>query len=217
MLEFDHVTVEREEFCLRDITFSLEQGYLLGILGKNGAGKSTLLRTMWDRNFSYTGTIRYQGRDIRNEKCRFLENVAYLSDDIPFFEKKTALDNAKLYGNFYENMDLQLFCDYMEKMQVSKNMLVGAMSRGQRIRFQIALAGAREAKLYLMDEVTAGMDPVFRKEFYNILRELLAQEATIIMTTHVQSDVNRNMDYVCYLEQGELISFGENGMECTSI
>ena len=62
----------------------------------------------------------------------------------------------------------------------------------------------------MLDEATAGMDPVFRKDFYGILREILATEATVLMTTHVQSDINKNMDYVCRLEQGRMVYYEEN-------
>jgi ABC-2 type transport system ATP-binding protein len=69
---------------------------------------------------------------------------------------------------------------------------------------------ARKAKLYLMDEPTAGMDPAFRKEFYDLLREILAEGATVLMSTHVQSDINRNMDYVLTLKEGKQLRFQEN-------
>ena len=124
--------------------------------------------------------------------------------------EKTALKNVEIFEGFYETMDIEKFKTYMKEMNLSYGKKVGQMSRGEFIRFQIAFARARDAKLYLLDEATAGMDPVFRKEFYDMLRQLLAEEATIIMTTHVQSDLNRNMDYICRLEQGKMISYVEN-------
>lgn len=115
-----------------------------------------------------------------------------------------------MLGGFYEQMDFDLFKEYMKQMNLSVNKKVGAMSRGELVKFQIAFGRAHKAKLYLMDEVTAGMDPVFRREFYNMLREMLKEGATILMTTHVESDVNRNMDYICRLEKGRMVTFKEN-------
>lgn len=210
MLEFRDVTIKRGKFTLSNINFQLEDGYLLGILGKNGAGKTTLLNTLIDRHSDYTGDIFYQGRDIKKEPEWFLEKSAYIADDSMFFGKKTAMENVELLSGFYEKMDKEKFKTYMDEMELSYRKLVGAMSRGQFIRFQIAFARAHCAKLYLLDEATAGMDPVFRREFYNILRQILAEEATILMTTHIQSDIDRNMDYICRLEQGKMAFFREN-------
>lgn len=210
MLEFRDVTIKRGKFTLSNINFQLEDGYLLGILGKNGAGKTTLLNTLIERHSVYTGDIFYQGRDIKKEPEWFLEKCAYIADNNMFFGKKTAMENVELLSGFYEKMDKEKFKTYMDEMELSYRKLVGAMSRGQFIRFQIAFARAHCAKLYLLDEATAGMDPVFRREFYNILRQILAEEATILMTTHIQSDIDRNMDYICRLEQGKMAFFREN-------
>lgn len=210
MLEFRNVTVKRGKFTLSNINFQLEDGYLLGILGKNGAGKTTLLNSMMERHSNYTGNIFYQGIDIQKEPEWFLEKCAYIADDNRFFHKKTAMENIELLGGFYEKMDKEKFKTYMDEMKLSCGQQISAMSRGQFIRFQIAFARAHCARLYLLDEATAGMDPVFRRDFYNILRQILAEEATILMTTHIQSDIDKNMDYICRLEQGKMVSFGEN-------
>ncbi len=156
------------------------------------------------------GEIYFQGMDIRKEKEWFLEKCAYIADDNRFFNKRSALENVELLGGFYDKMDKEIFKTYMKEMDIGCGKMVGAMSRGQFIRFQIAFARAHHASLYLLDEATAGMDPVFRREFYHVLRQILTEDATIIMTTHIQSDIDKNMDYICRLEQGKMISFQEN-------
>lgn len=210
MLEFKNVTKKQGKFCLQDICFQLEPGYLLGILGPNGAGKSTLFRCMVEKNAKYKGEILFQGRNIQKEKNWFLGQCAYISEDIIFLKEKTARENMDMLGRFFDEMSKENFLKYMDAMEVSEQKKVGAMSRGQFIRFQIAFGRAHHARIYLMDEPTAGMDPVFRREFYNIIRELLKEDAMVLMTTHVQADINRNMDYICRLEHGRMISFKEN-------
>lgn len=210
MLELKNVTIRKGNFTLSDINFQLENGYILGILGKNGAGKTTLLKSMVERDTDYTGEIRFEGRNIRKEKEWFLEKCAYIADDNKFFTKKTAMENVDLFHVFYEELDLEKFQNYMKEMDVSCHKKIGAMSRGQFIRFQIAFARAHYARLYLLDEATAGMDPVFRREFYQILSQLVAEESTVLMTTHIQSDIEKNIDYICRLEDGKMKFFGEN-------
>ena len=84
------------------------------------------------------------------------------------------------------------------------------MSRGDLFKFQIAFAMAHKPALYLIDEVTAGMDPVFRIDYFKILQEIIAEEnASILMTSHIQDEIQRKMDYVGIMEDGKLIEFGE--------
>lgn len=210
MLEFRHVTKTQGKFVLRDINFQLEQGYLLGIIGKNGAGKSTLMKCMLEENSNYQGTILFQGEDIRKNPRKFMEQTAYIADDNVFITGKTLKENVELLECFYPEFSMKQFQWDMEEMQVHTGKIVGKLSRGEFIRFQLAFARARNARLYLLDEATAGMDPVFRKEFYSIIREILATEATVVMTTHVQSDLNKNMDYIGCLEQGSMVYYREN-------
>lgn len=210
MLEFQNVTIRQGKFLLECLNFSLEEGYLAGILGVNGAGKTTLLHSMLERKCIYDGKILFEGRDIAKEKEWFLGQCAYVAEDVTFLKNETAFTNVKMLGAFYEQMDVALFENYMKQMNLSVKKKVGAMSRGELVKFQIAFGRAHKAKLYLLDEATAGMDPVFRRDFYNMLREILEEGATILMTTHVESDVNRNMDYICHLEKGRMVSFKEN-------
>lgn len=210
MLEFKHVTKKQGAFELSNINFSLEEGYLLGIVGKNGSGKTTLMKCMLEESSTYTGTIMYQGEDIRRQRRKFMEQTAYIGDDNVFLNRKAAIENVDILGGFYPEMNREKFKTCMKAMQLSYAKTVGDMSRGEFIRFQIAFARARNARLYLLDEATAGMDPVFRKEFYDILREILVTKATILMTTHVQADINKNMDYVCCLQAGRMLYFQEN-------
>lgn len=210
MLEFQHVTKKQGTFELADINFQLEEGFLLGIVGKNGAGKTSMMKCMLEENAGYTGKILFQGQDIKEHRREFMEKTAYVADDNVFLHKKTALENVDILGGFYAEFDKEQFKNYMNEMELSVGKIVGKMSRGEYIRFQIAFARARNARLYLLDEATAGMDPVFRKDFYGILRKILATEATVLMTTHVQSDINKNMDYVCRLESGRMVYYEEN-------
>lgn len=210
MLEFQNVNIKRGEFMLKEISFQLEEGYILGIVGKNGAGKSTLLKSMLEPKKEDTGTILWNGEYVREKREWFLSQCAYIGEDNNFFLKRSASENVTLLSTVYPEVSEEAFFSYMKEMKVSTGTLVGAYSRGQFIRFQMAFARARGAKLYLLDEVTAGMDPVFRREFYQMLREILSEGATILMTTHISTDIQRMADYVLELEEGRMLYFKEN-------
>ena len=114
----------------------------------------------------------------------------------------------------YLDFDTELFHDVMKGMKLSSMKELKNMSRGEYLKFQLAFAIAHKSKLYLLDEITGGMDPIFRKELYQMLQEILMEEDTaIIMTTHIKEEIEMRMDYVGVMEEGTLVSFQEVGGE----
>ena len=210
LLECKNVCTSVKGFSLKNIDFSLPEGYLMGITGKNGSGKTTLLHTLLSCGKGYEGEILLAGKDLRIQKERGLNSIGYISDEQKFFEGLSAGKNGELLGVFYENWDKELFEEMLKKMNLPVSKKVGNMSRGEKVKFQMAFAMAHHSKLYLIDEATAGMDPIFRKEFYRILKNALDGEAAAILVTHIQSELDRNMDYIAVMENGKMISFYEN-------
>lgn len=211
LLEFEHVTGKRGGFCLQDVSFSLPAGFIMGLAGKNGAGKTTLIDYIMNPQPRYTGIIRIDGVDIRENHVMVRNQIGFLSDENHFFNKQTAMQNAEILGGLFDVFDMEIFKSAMKKMELSTGKIVGKMSRGEMMRFQMAFAMAHKPKLYLLDEVTAGMDPVFRIDFFKMLSEVIAtEEASVLMTSHIQTEIGQKMDYVGILESGKLISFGES-------
>lgn len=212
MLEFQNVTGTGKGFGLKNISFTAPEGYLIGLTGKNGAGKTTLLRYIMEENISYSGKILFDGEDIRENLAYVRDCVSLVSDEKRFFQDYSAKKNAKLLGGFYTSFDLECFESAMKRFVVGTGRQLSALSRGEYLKFQTAFAMAHGTKLYLMDEVTGGMDPVFRKDFYKILHELMAEgKATVMLTTHIEEEIDTHMDYVGVMEEGKLISYGEVG------
>ncbi len=209
LLEFEHVTGTAQHFRLQDVSFALPAGYIMGLAGKNGAGKTTLISYIIEPKQRYIGTIRIDGVDIRENHATMRNKIGLVSDENPFLEERTAGQNAEMLGKLYAEWDGELFEEVMKKLEVPTGLTVGKMSRGERLKFQLAFAMAHHTKLYLLDEVTAGMDPVFRIQFFRMLNELIAQEdVSVLMTSHVPEKIERKMDYVAILKDGRLESFG---------
>lgn len=211
VLQLEHVSGNRKKgFILQDISFSLPAGYIMGLAGKNGAGKTTLLDYIMNPQKQYEGSIKLQGQEIHENHSLLLNNIGFVSEHNPFFLERSAKQNAEITGGLYENWDMELFCEAMKRMELPDSRVVGKMSRGELMRFQMAYAMAHHPVLYLLDEVTAGMDPVFRIDFFKILQKVIEDEkAAVIMTSHIQEEMSRKMDYVGVLENGRLLSFGE--------
>lgn len=211
ILEFKSVTGINRKFALQDVSFALPAGYIMGLAGKNGAGKSTLMDYILNREQQYTGEILLNGVNIRENHCKMFEKIGFISDDNRFMMEKTAEQNAQILGGTYENWDMSLFREEMRKMGLPTKKTVERFSRGEYFKFQTAFAMAHKPCLYLIDEATAGMDPVFRIDYFKLLQEIIADEsASILMTSHIQDEIARKTDYVGIMENGKLIEFGES-------
>ena len=211
LLEFEHVTGTAKEFRLEDVSFSLPAGFIMGLAGKNGAGKTTLIDYIMNPKKQYTGTIRINGVDIRENHVQMRNRIGFVSDVNQFLKERTVMQNAEILGSLFEKWDMDLFKDAMKKMDLSTGKTVGKMSRGELMKFQMAFAVAHKPALYLLDEVTAGMDPVFRIDFFKMLQEVIqTEEASVLMTSHIQTEIGQKTDYVGILENGRLVEFGES-------
>lgn len=210
MLEFRNVTGNSKKFNLENISFTAPTGFITGMTGVNGAGKTTLFHYIIDQTQLYDGEILYNGRNIRDNFANFKNHMAFISDEKRFFQDYSIADNIKLLSGFFASWNNKLFNEKLTSWNIPLGRKISALSRGEYLKFQLAFSLAHNATLYLLDEATAGMDPIFRKDFFNILHELIANEnITILMTTHIEEEITIHMDYKGVLKDGKLLSFDE--------
>lgn len=215
LLEFRHVSGKqkkfgKKKFVLEDVSFALPKGFMMGVSGVNGAGKTTLVDYIMNPNKQYEGEILINGEEIHTNHTRLREKIAWVSEDNSFLEARTAKQNAELLGSLYEDFDIKIFYQALQKMELASSKTLRNMSRGERMRFQLAFAMAHKPVLYLLDEVTAGMDPVFRIDFFRLLHELLEDEVSVLMVTHIEEELDKKMDYIGVMENGRMVEFYEN-------
>lgn len=202
---------KKKAFCLEHISFALPQGYIMGLIGKNGAGKSTFFRTVMGENSRYTGNLLLEGSTLRGNHVAAMEKIGFVSEDNEFLGARSLIQNGELLGSFYNTFDMEGFRQTISRFGLSCTQNIHDLSRGEMMKFQLAFAMAHHPRLYLIDEATAGMDPVFRMDFYRILRRLLEEEnCSVILSTHIREEITKELDYVGVLEKGQLTSFGEN-------
>lgn len=207
-IEFQQVSGIGKGAFLRDISFSLEKGFILGLTGKSGTGKSMLLKHIVDPSVRFSGKILIDGIEIQSSNRSYMNQIGFVSEDNIFQTYWTAQKNAKLYSKVYDSWNMELFEQYMNQFGVSVYRKVGFLSRGELIKFQMAVAIAHGSKLFLLDEATAGMDPVFRREFFQVVRKLMEDgEVSMIMATKLVEELEFKADYVGTLEDGRLVSY----------
>lgn len=217
ILEYEHVSLRRKDFSIEDAVFSIKKGYITVLMGENGAGKSTLLSMLMGKENEYEGCIRMCGKDIRKYPEHYLNQVGVISEESLFFMELDALDNEELLAGFYSDWDGAYYRQLLKRLSISTVTPIGRLSRGNYIKFQFAFAMAHHPLLYVLDEPTAGLDPVFRMEFYEMLQELVTDESALLMSTNIWSDVSRIADYRLEIADGRIVGmkevFDEGGCE----
>lgn len=196
---------KEEDFELYNINFTLEQGFLMGLLGLNGSGKSTLMNLILGVYTPDKGSITLDGKQVSRET---MQQIACVSDDAEFLRNRTLEENAKLFGELYEQYSKERMLAYLETFDISmwdwRDKCYGELSTGQKRKFQIAFALSYQPKFLLLDEPTANLDPHDRVELLELLQGLLAEEDIgVIMSTHLTRDLDRIADYICVLDKGE--------------
>lgn len=211
ILEFKKVSYKNKNFALNDISFCLDNGYVLGVSGKNGAGKSTLLKLIMNPGCDYEGRILIDGKDIKANRTECLEKICFVSSEQQYFEEFSAETNAKVFGASYANFDMDVFKSYIKEFEVPLVPSYKSLSWGQKIRFMLAFGLAHNSELFLFDEATAGMDVVFRKDFFRLVRELIDKNnISVLMVTHLDEEMKFQADYTMIMDNGSMIEFKEN-------
>lgn len=195
-------------FELKDISFSLEPGYILGLTGRNGAGKTTLMKLLMNPDYGRSGKIEICGIDARKNAWRAKQEIGVLMEEQPFFWEKTLEKNAEMLGGLYEKFSMEKFREYLRRFELQGGAYYSELSRGMKMKFQLAFALAHSPKLLLMDEATGGLDVVFRREFFYLLQEAVEKElVSVIIATHVTEDLDKVADYVAFIDKGRMKFF----------
>ena len=190
---------------------NIEKGQLYGLIGPNGAGKTTFFRYIMEEKKHYRGSFYLDGTDIAEDHAWSMNRIGFVSEERLFLRQKSARENARMLGSFYDTFDMDRFAALMEQMDLTMARTVEQITRGNNMKFQLAFALAHKPRLLLLDEPTAGMDPIFRKEFYRLLRQQLeVLDCSVIMSSHLEDDIRKEFDYIGQFEHGEFTSFYEN-------
>lgn len=189
-----------------DLDLAVERGEFFGFIGPNGAGKSTTIRTLLGLISPTAGSAEIFGRDVTKEKERILQNVGYLPSEALFYPGLRVRDVLKLSADLRKRdctAEAKLLC---ERLQLDTARKVEELSFGNRKKVGIVCALQHRPDLLLLDEPTSGLDPLMQKEFFDILRERNRAGATIFLSSHVLSEVQRNCDRAAIIRDGRIIA-----------
>lgn len=189
-----------------DLDLTVEQGEFFGFIGPNGAGKSTTIRTLLGLIAPTSGSAMIFGKDVTKEKETILQKIGYLPSEALFYQGMKVKDVLKLSADLRKtdcSAESKLLC---ERLQLDTSRKVDDLSFGNRKKVAIVCALQHRPDLLVLDEPTGGLDPLMQKEFFDILRERNKDGATILLSSHVLSEIQRNCTRAAIIRDGRIIA-----------
>lgn len=191
-----------KEKVLKGVTLNLTSGKIVGLLGPNGSGKTTLIKILNGLLKDYQGQILVDGHPIG---IHSKEIISYLPDE-PYFENwMTTTDALNLFRDLYKDFDYAKACSLMDRMDLKKGVKIRELSKGMKEKFQLALVMSRRAKIYILDEPIGGVDPAARDFILDVILSNYAEDAIVLLSTHLISDIEKIFDEVIFLKKGEIV------------
>ena len=197
---------KNSNFHLNDINITIPKGMVMAIVGRNGSGKSTIINSIFNIVEKDSGQIMFYGDELNNANKKLKESIGVVFDTHCFYPELSIKYLEKVFIDLYKSFDRTLFNSYLDKFSLPKDKKIKTFSRGMGMKLSIAVALSHGAKLLVLDEATAGLDPVAREEILDIFLDFMADENnSIFISSHITSDLERIADYITFIDNGKII------------
>lgn len=205
--ELSAVVKQYPGFRLGPVQLTIEGGRALALIGPNGAGKTTLMEILAGMLTPTSGTVQILGHRVGGSSgAGWKAEVGYASEQQPFYERWSVDRNLRFLAGFFPRWSFELQSELVRRFHLPLEKKVKALSKGNRVKLSLVAALARRPRLLLLDEPTAGLDPLVRAEVLDTLWELLeAQAPTILYSTHILPDVGRLADELAFIKDGQIV------------
>lgn len=196
-------------FTLKEVSFALPQGTVMGFIGRNGAGKSTTLKSILGLVHPDKGQVTFMEQDVAQNEQYMKENIGVVLGGIDFYAQKKIKTITDVTRRFYPNWEEEKYRHYLSLFGLDESKRVRELSDGMRVKYLIALALSHQAKLLILDEPTSGLDPVSRDELTELFRAIVADGSrSILFSTHITSDLEKCADHITFIKDGEIFYTG---------
>jgi ABC-2 type transport system ATP-binding protein len=207
ILSVQNLSKHYEKFTLRNVSFTLEQGYIMGFIGRNGAGKTTTLKSMLGMVHADGGTVTVLGKDFVENEFECKQRIGLVFGGVDYYPKKKLKTITDVTRRFYSDWDGAEYERCLKRFDLDPEKKVDELSAGMRVKYSLTLALSHHARLLILDEPTSGLDPVSRDELLELFQELIEDgEHSILFSTHITSDLEKCADFITYIKNGEILA-----------
>ncbi len=209
-LTVNHLEKRYPSFHLRDVSFRVQPGRIMGFIGRNGAGKTTTLKSILNLVHPDGGSVQFFGLDMPAHEFAIKQRTACIFGAANYYPQSALKTIAAVYRRFYPTWDEPLYQSYLQRFSLDPSKKIRQLSQGMSIKFALTLALSHHAELLILDEPTSGLDPVSRDELLHIFEDIVDREgASIFFSTHITSDLDKNADDITYIQNGQIIASGD--------
>ena len=195
------------KFDLKDVSFSMESGYIMGFIGRNGAGKTTTLKSMLRLVHPDSGQVSMFGKDFAQNEFECKQELGFVFGGVDYYPTKKLRVITDVTKRFYTEWDEAEYQRCLTRFELDPEKKINELSAGMRVKYSLALALSHHAKLLILDEPTSGLDPVSRDELLLLFQDLIEDgEHSILFSTHIISDLEKCSDFITYIKDGRILT-----------
>ncbi len=199
-------TYKQSDFKLQNVTFEIPKGSVMGFVGKNGAGKSTTINAILNTINKDSGSVEILGKEMSDNNKGIRDNIGVVFDSSTFPGEITPKKLEKVLDDIYKNWDKTMFFAYLKRFALPVDKKIKTFSRGMSMKLSISVALSHKSQLLILDEATAGLDPVVREEILDVFLEFVEDENNaILISSHISSDLEKIADYITIIDDGKII------------
>ena len=205
-IELKNVSKSYKGFTLKNISFNVPQGSIVGLIGENGAGKTTTIKSILNIT-NAEGNVTIFGKDSKKAEKEIKNEIGVVLDDSFLSDYLTAKHVNSIMKDVYKTWNEGKYINLLKQFDLPKDKLIKDFSSGMKMKLKIATAIAHNPKLLILDEPTSGLDPVVRNEILDMLRKYIEEDETrsILLSTHITSDLEHISDYIVFIEKGKMV------------
>ena len=209
ILSIENLNKKYPSFSLKDVSFEVKPGEIMGFIGRNGAGKTTTLKSIMNLIHYESGKITAFDLDMSENELENKQRIGFALSELNYYPNKTIRQLMNVTKKFYKNFDEQKFEEVCKLFNLNIDKKLEELSSGMKVKYSVAIALSHHAELLILDEPTSGLDPVSRDEILDIFREIVRSgERAILFSTHITSDLDKCASNITYIHDGEIVYTG---------
>ena len=209
ILRIKNLNKKYPAFSLKDVSFEVKPGEIMGFIGRNGAGKTTTLKSVMNLIHYESGSISAFDKDMTQNELENKQRIGFALSELNYYPNKTIRQLMDVTKRFYKNFEEEKFHQVCKMFNLDLDKKLEELSSGMKVKYSVAIALSHKAELLILDEPTSGLDPVSRDEILDIFREIVkSKDRAILFSTHITSDLDKCASNITYIHDGSIIYTG---------